>query len=773
MRSLLSGNLGCSVPNRGQVQGRYPLPLTQGSSILSPPPSPPFPHSRPLKEKLQRLQCHFTWDFEVKDKMNIEHCLVTLSLRLEHGPFHNRGTYLALKAYLCHLEGSPKEALDILQEAKEVLRKESPETFSRQVLLVYGDSAWICYHLTDYERVDLYLGQIRQICRDLSSPEPYSAPIPEVYAQKGWSLLAMGFRNGQLARQCFQKALELQEPNAELEEGLVFSTFAFWTHFPDDKLQEECQKLLKGLIRSQPENYEAKVRLAQLLCWKDPERAQHLANDVVQNSLNPEHLRIAAKVIKIHSTSQAVSTLKKAIALQGDYYLLHYELGMRYMYLLDQEFDGNRAEIVEDAIECFKRSLEFDPRSVFSRLKLAKLYGERRPLYEEEVYLGLMEELPTSSKRCQQSFYLHWGDFLLRKKGQRQAALRAYEACLEVPGDHPVEQKQLEQYLNELARAFRSEGEMEQERAVQRLLREMAAKHWALRQNAGRALPSWDLPHHAPPSDPWQLLELLIFLPNQQGSCKASQLAPFLPQPRYKYCGMTCALKVLWNGRSHLEVSVPGTYKGLLCGLCGNFNSFPQDDLRIRQSLHPPTQRSKEAFADHALFFSQVADVNSTGFDRCADAVDADPCKGAGYRSRKEANARCKVLKSTAFERCHAAVPPESFFASCVYDLCACGAVGWDNCLCEILEAYASQCRHTGVMVQWRSPTLCAVGCPQERGYVFNECGPPCPKTCFNHAIPLGVLESHCFKPCVPGCQCPPGPLILPEACPPIIHGTL
>ncbi|XP_029142542.1 interferon-induced protein with tetratricopeptide repeats 5-like, partial [Protobothrops mucrosquamatus] len=464
--------------------GRCPLPLTQGSSILSSPPTP-HPPSRPLKEKLQRLQCHFTWDFEVKDKMNIRHSLVTLSLRLEHDPFCNRGTYLALKAYLRHLEGSPKEALDILKEAKEVLRKEPQETFSRQVLLIYGNYAWICYHLIDYERVDLYLGQIRQICRELSSPEPYSAPIPEVYAQKGWSLLAMGFRNGQLARQCFQTALELQEPNAELEEGLAFSTFASWTHCYDDKLQEEGQKLLEGLIRSQPENYEAKIYLAQILCWKDDERAGYLADDVVQNSLNPELLRFAAKVIKTHSTSQAISTLKKAITLQGDYYLLHYDLGMRYMYLLERGSEGNRAEIVEDAIECFKRSLELDPGSVFSRVKLAK-YGERCPLYEEEVYLGLMEELPTASKRCQQSFYLHWGDFLLRKKGQRQAALRAYRACLEVPGDHPLEQNQLEHRLKELARAFRSEGEMEQERVVQRLLHEVATKRWALRQNAGR-----------------------------------------------------------------------------------------------------------------------------------------------------------------------------------------------------------------------------------------------------------------------------------------------
>ncbi|XP_060544724.1 interferon-induced protein with tetratricopeptide repeats 5-like isoform X2 [Pantherophis guttatus] len=438
---------------------------------------------RPLKEKLQRLQCHFTWDFEVKDKMHIRHTLLTLAVRLEHGPLRNRGTYLALKAYLRHLEGSPKEALAILQEAKEVLRKEPPGTFPRHVLLLYGNYAWIYYHLTDYDKVDLYLAQIRQICRDLSSPEPYSAPIPEVYAQKGWSLLAMGFRNGQLAKECFQKALELQEPSMELQEGLAFSTFASWTHsYEDEKLQDESRKLLEGLIQSHPENYEAKVYLAQILCRKDDERSWQLADEVVQNSLNPELLRIAAKSYKFHSPSQAISTLKKAIALCGDYYLLHYDLGIIYMDLLDRGSEGNQAEIVEDAIGCFRRSLEGNPESVFAQLKLAKLYGERCQLYEEEVYLGVMEELPTASKRVQQSFYLHWGHFLLQKKGQRQAALRAYKACLEVPGDHPLEQKQLEQRLKELARVFRSKGDMEQERAVHRLLSEIAAK----RQGAPR-----------------------------------------------------------------------------------------------------------------------------------------------------------------------------------------------------------------------------------------------------------------------------------------------
>uniref|UniRef100_A0ABM5GLJ4 Kielin/chordin-like protein isoform X1 n=1 Tax=Pogona vitticeps TaxID=103695 RepID=A0ABM5GLJ4_9SAUR len=231
-------------------------------------------------------------------------------------------------------------------------------------------------------------------------------------------------------------------------------------------------------------------------------------------------------------------------------------------------------------------------------------------------------------------------------------------------------------------------------------------------------------------------------------------------------------VKVLWNGRSHLEVSVAGTYKGQTCGLCGNFNSYPQDDLRLRSGQ---LTLSEASFGNSW----KVTSANSTDRGSCADGTDVDPCKEAGYRSRKEANARCKALKLPPFERCHAAVPPEPFFASCVYDLCACGAAAAEDCLCEALEAYAAECRHAGLVLQWRSPTLCAVGCPQDRGYVFDECGPPCPKTCFNREVPLGVLESHCFKPCVPGCQCPAGLVeheshcIVPESCPRIIYGTL
>lgn len=42
-------------------------------------------------------------------------------------------------------------------------------------------------------------------------------------------------------------------------------------------------------------------------------------------------------------------------------------------------------------------------------------------------------------------------------------------------------------------------------------------------------------------------------------------------------------VKVLWNGNSLLEVSAPASYKGRLCGLCGNFNLAARDDFTTRR----------------------------------------------------------------------------------------------------------------------------------------------------------------------------------------------
>uniref|UniRef100_H9GSA8 Uncharacterized protein n=1 Tax=Anolis carolinensis TaxID=28377 RepID=H9GSA8_ANOCA len=402
----------------------------------------------------------------------------TLALRLDHTTFPNRGTYLAMKAYLHHLQEDYSEALKSLQEAEEVLQEDHPTNISRQVLVTYGNFAWIYYLLTNYEKVEHYLEKIHKICQALSSPEPYSVAIPEIQAQKGWSLLTWGFRNGPEAIKCFQLALRGDESNREFQAGLAYSVYAFCCLNLEEDMKE-TQTFLEEVLVRQPQNAEAKVFLANVIWIKNQrgvkeelERAKSLVEDVVQNSLNPEVLRNAAKVcVSLPlSLSQAISVLKKAIALSPSYHLLYYDLGLCYKKQMKKASPGKREELVAAAIESFKQSLEKDPASVFSQLELAKLYGEKSLAYVEEIYQNLMEDLPKLSQRCQQAIYLHWGDFLLHKKGKKEEALEMYTKGLQISGGHGKERWLLRGRLLSLAKLFQEESQGDQAKAIREMV---------------------------------------------------------------------------------------------------------------------------------------------------------------------------------------------------------------------------------------------------------------------------------------------------------------
>ncbi|KAJ1086912.1 hypothetical protein NDU88_000107, partial [Pleurodeles waltl] len=68
---------------------------------------------------------------------------------------------------------------------------------------------------------------------------------------------------------------------------------------------------------------------------------------------------------------------------------------------------------------------------------------------------------------------------------------------------------------------------------------------------------------------------------------------------------------------------------------------------------------------------------------------------------------QCQILTTGngPFIPCHAHIPPQSYFESCVYDLCANN--GSFEQLCQILESYASACQVAGVHLgDWRKETV-------------------------------------------------------------------
>lgn len=93
----------------------------------------------------------------------------------------------------------------------------------------------------------------------------------------------------------------------------------------------------------------------------------------------------------------------------------------------------------------------------------------------------------------------------------------------------------------------------------------------------------------------------------------------------------------------------------------------------------------------------------------------------------KEYEEVCKIIleNSGPFAVCHWYIPPQLYFESCVYDLCA--TEGNSEQFCKILEAYAAACELGGVnLEEWREGTICG----KSQGHLANS----------------NAIQSSCYK---------------------------
>lgn len=156
-------------------------------------------------------------------------------------------------------------------------------------------------------------------------------------------------------------------------------------------------------------------------------------------------------------------------------------------------------------------------------------------------------------------------------------------------------------------------------------------------------------------------------------------------------------VKVLWSGKSFVEVSVPSSFKNKLCGLCGNFNSDVQDDFRLKNN---------QIVSDtEVLQFGNAWCVGNR--ERCKKQLRATkqikPCK---YHQKPVTNP-CKYLKSTnLFNGCDSKLNYSKYYKACMMDMCDCPG---RKCYCESLTAYARECERLGVnLINWQKNAYCA-----------------------------------------------------------------
>ncbi|XP_025067503.1 IgGFc-binding protein-like, partial [Alligator sinensis] len=200
-------------------------------------------------------------------------------------------------------------------------------------------------------------------------------------------------------------------------------------------------------------------------------------------------------------------------------------------------------------------------------------------------------------------------------------------------------------------------------------------------------------------------------------------------------------LRVRFDGNHRVEVTLPITFKGQVCGMCGNYNENPADDFLNPQGGMEPDSTSARS--------------------PTTAAVDKPPICNQTTQQLIGSSQFCGLLKEGTgpFKQCHGVLRPDAYFNNCAYDLCALQLE--PGALCRSLQSYADACQSLGVTIDaWRNATFCPIQCPANSHY--EPCMTACPATC---ARPLA--PSTCGRPCLEGCVCDSGYLLYNDRCVP------
>ncbi|XP_066510116.1 otogelin-like [Hoplias malabaricus] len=155
-------------------------------------------------------------------------------------------------------------------------------------------------------------------------------------------------------------------------------------------------------------------------------------------------------------------------------------------------------------------------------------------------------------------------------------------------------------------------------------------------------------------------------------------------------------LSVLWDRKTTIHIQAGPRWQGKLSGLCGNF------DLKTVNEMKTPDNMDSATPLEFGNSWTAASCVNSPDIRH--------PCS-LNPLHEPIAKRQCLILLSEMFQVCHPVVDVTWFYMNCLADTCVCSRGGDCECFCTSLAAYAQHCCHQGIIIDWRSPSLCPYDC--------------------------------------------------------------
>ncbi|XP_073452472.1 interferon-induced protein with tetratricopeptide repeats 5-like isoform X4 [Aquarana catesbeiana] len=390
-----------------------------------------------LMDRLLKLQCHFTWGLLGED-VDIDNVEERLNDQIEYLQDALKHRMYNLLAYLKHLKGDHEKAMIQLQKAEEHIQRSniSEDTDVRTVM--YANFAWVFYHQNQFNKSFTYAEKVETIIKQYESPPKKNTLLLDIYGEQGWTYLSFTGKYYKWAAECFEKALELDPEDPELNSGYAMAVYRMESFSCSSNTENKSFLLLKRAVDLNPRDTVVKVLLAlKCLDMKNYNQGAMLIKQALQEQReSPYVLRYVAKFYrKNKQINEAIARLQEAVRLTPTSITVHYELAKCYKYLIKMPTDDNKQqndENIANAIFHSEKAVELNRLSVGAHILLAQVYmkaNEHEKAKEEFNKTLTMNGIDSEQK---QELHFYWALHLKHLRRSESGAVRHFKEVIDI-----------------------------------------------------------------------------------------------------------------------------------------------------------------------------------------------------------------------------------------------------------------------------------------------------------------------------------------------------
>ncbi|KAM4607792.1 interferon-induced protein with tetratricopeptide repeats 8 [Polymixia lowei] len=386
-----------------------------------------------LENKLQNLECHFTWGLNQEDAdlnlLEVKLCETLDAVQQEGSEGNLERHSFNLLAYTKHLRGDNNGAMTYLEKVEK--QNKDNENFC---VVIYGNLAWLLHHEGDDMKSMAYINKIDKI-QQTSPPASISVLPREIYSEKAWSFLRFSKKHYKRAMEYFSDAVEREPEDKEWNLGYAFSLFRLegLETREDKRLSYEnspaVRQLKKALVLN-PESAIIQVYLG-LKCYKNQRNAEAWGHIRKALGLAPYNLSVVLQVGKFMKKEQhyleALAVLKEMLTKTPNSSRLHNEIANNYRWRACQTGNPHDHALLQRCVHHLEEGARLNPTHIYPQIELAARYAELMDARKAEEKFQELWTNPDLTTEDKQAWHRIYGDFQLYRLGSERKAVGHYK----------------------------------------------------------------------------------------------------------------------------------------------------------------------------------------------------------------------------------------------------------------------------------------------------------------------------------------------------------